>query len=101
METEIFFSADESFYEGHFPGRPVTPGVILIDRAVAAAETLLGKKIALKGLKKVKFSNPVLPGEKVELSVVQLSDSEIGYSYSKGDVRCASGVMDFDVACNG
>ena len=59
MELELKFSADEHFFKGHYPNYPVTPGVILIDKAHSAAETLLNRKIVLKAIKKVKFSNPV------------------------------------------
>lgn len=98
METEIIFSADESFFKGHFPGRPVTPGVMLIDKAVAAVERFSGKKIVLRELRKVKFSNPVLPGESVKLRIEQRSEGEAVYSFSKENVQCASGVMRFDIA---
>lgn len=94
-ECEIRFSAGEPFFKGHFPGRPVTPGVMLIDRAVAAAEKLLGRKLALKGMRKVKFSNPVLPGESVRLELVQRAEDEVSYVYSKESARVASGTLVF------
>lgn len=94
-ECEIGFPADEPFFKGHFPGHPVTPGVMLIDRAVAAAENMLGHGLVLKGMRKVKFSNPVLPGESVRLELVQRGEGEVSYSYSKENVRVASGTLIF------
>ena len=43
---------------GHFPGRPVVPGVVLIDHAAA----LIGAQP-----RQVKFLAPVLPGQKIEV----------------------------------
>jgi 3-hydroxyacyl-[acyl-carrier-protein] dehydratase len=49
---------------GHFPGRPVVPGVVLLDEAMAHA-TPPGATLA--GFDAVKFTRPVLPGEAVEV----------------------------------
>ena len=95
MVTEVEFPADAPWFKGHFPGRPVTPGVLLIDRAVACAEKMLGRSIALKCIKKVKFSNPVLPGERVALDLCLKDEGEMAYSFSKGEIPCASGVLVF------
>ena len=89
------FSAVEPFFRGHYPGSPVTPGVILIDRAVSSAEKMLGRRIVLTGIKKVKFSNPVLPDEMVSLKLESRGEGEISYSFSKDGVQCASGVFVF------
>ncbi len=51
---------------GHFPGRPIVPGVTLLDEAgalILAAE--LGR--ALAGFPAVRFTHPVRPGERVEV----------------------------------
>ena len=93
FETEISFPADEPFFRGHYPGNPVTPGVILIDRAVKAAERMLGCSFSLKGMKKVKFSRPVLPGETVALRLERKGEEEISYSFLKDGAQYASGIL--------
>lgn len=45
---------------GHFPGRPVVPGVVILDRVVSAIEALHGPLGALR-LPQVKFVQPLLP----------------------------------------
>lgn len=98
METTLRFSSGEPFFKGHYPDFPVTPGVMLIDRAVKAAEGVLGRKVILKGIKKVKFSNPVFPDEAVSLKMESRSSGEMSYSFSKDGRQCASGILYFD--CN-
>lgn len=95
METEIVFSPEEPFFAGHFPERPVTPGVMLIDRAVAGAEGMLERKIVLRSIRKVKFSSPVLPGETVKLNLHSRGEKEIAYVFSRDGTLCASGILVF------
>jgi 3-hydroxymyristoyl/3-hydroxydecanoyl-(acyl carrier protein) dehydratase len=60
--------ADHPCLPGHFPGRPVVPGVVVLDHVLAAIETAHGPLGALR-LPQVKFLQPLLPGEpaRVEL----------------------------------
>lgn len=59
---------DHPSLPGHFPGRPLVPGVVLLDRVVAAIEAAYGPLGPVR-LPQVKFMQPLLPGEtaRVEL----------------------------------
>jgi 3-hydroxyacyl-[acyl-carrier-protein] dehydratase len=70
-------SANEHFFEGHFPGHPVMPGVLIVE-ALAQAAALLALKSAehkdsnviyLMGLDGVRFRRPVVPGDRLDLHV--------------------------------
>jgi len=54
---------DHPAFAGHFPGQPIVPGVVLLDRAILFGEMLLGKKVASWQVGNAKFLSPVLPGE--------------------------------------
>ena len=54
--------ADHPALPGHFPGRPVVPGVVVLDRVLAAIEAAHGPLAALR-LPQVKFMAPLLPGQ--------------------------------------
>ncbi|MDK3023471.1 AMP-binding protein [Cupriavidus taiwanensis] len=52
---------------GHFPGHPIVPGVVLLDHAVLALGTALGRPLAVAQASMLKFLSPVRPGERVEV----------------------------------
>jgi 3-hydroxyacyl-[acyl-carrier-protein] dehydratase len=74
-------TVNESFFQGHFPGRPVMPGVLIIEAmaqvggilAYKSAPQLTAKKlIYFMGMDKVKFRKPVVPGDQLILELVAL-----------------------------
>src|SRR5919108_1103389 len=67
--------ADEWFFPGHFPGRPIMPGVIMVEAlaqagavAVLAGEENRGKLALFAGIDDVRFKRIVEPGEELTLS---------------------------------
>jgi 3-hydroxyacyl-[acyl-carrier-protein] dehydratase len=71
-------SFNEQFFQGHFPGRPIMPGVLQIEAlaqaaAILAIETLelagSGKLVYFMAIDEAKFRNPVEPGCLLELNV--------------------------------
>jgi beta-hydroxyacyl-ACP dehydratase FabZ len=73
---------NEQVFLGHFPGRPVMPGVLLIEGLAQAGGLLLlhdmpdreGKLIYFMGIEEAKFRRPVVPGDQIryELEVLRL-----------------------------
>jgi 3-hydroxyacyl-[acyl-carrier-protein] dehydratase len=68
---------NEPFFQGHFPGKPVMPGVLLIE-AMAQATGLLAMESAdvpkeaiyyLVGVDKARFKRPVVPGDQLVFEV--------------------------------
>jgi 3-hydroxyacyl-[acyl-carrier-protein] dehydratase len=70
------FLAEEFFFQGHYPGQPIVPGVILCEAAMQAGAVLLashlqgvsGVPVATR-LDSVKFKQVIRPGDTVELDV--------------------------------
>lgn len=83
------FDGTERFFEGHFPGFPVLPGVVQLDFAIKASPV----KRPLKSVKKMKFTDIIKPGDEVELKVVATGGNEVKYEFLKGEKICSSGVL--------
>jgi 3-hydroxymyristoyl/3-hydroxydecanoyl-(acyl carrier protein) dehydratase len=54
---------------GHFPGNPVVPGVVVLDRVLDAVEAEAGLPVGALRLPQVKFMQPLLPGQPATVSV--------------------------------
>lgn len=75
---------NEPFFQGHFPGQPLMPGVLLLEvmaqvGGLLARKTISGKGkpvVMLTGVEKAKFRKPVVPGDqlRVEVNLVKRRD---------------------------
>jgi 3-hydroxyacyl-[acyl-carrier-protein] dehydratase len=68
-------SANEQFFQGHFPGAPVMPGVLIVE-AMAQCAAILGLKdmpdrdrklFLFGGVDRARFRRPVVPGDQLRL----------------------------------
>lgn len=68
-----YFAASEPFFRGHFPGRPLVPGVILTEAAAQTAGIAAGGKASyhLSAIRQMKFMRPVGPDTRVEFRAVK------------------------------
>lgn len=72
---------NEPFFQGHFPGIPIMPGVLIIEAMAQAGAILLlqtipdrdQKLIYFMGIRNAKFRKPVVPGDVLTLSVEVLN----------------------------
>jgi 3-hydroxyacyl-[acyl-carrier-protein] dehydratase len=68
-------SVNEPFFQGHFPGHPIMPGVLIVE-AMAQVSGILafrsganGKSTYFMSIEKAKFRKPVVPGDQLRLEV--------------------------------
>jgi UDP-3-O-[3-hydroxymyristoyl] N-acetylglucosamine deacetylase/3-hydroxyacyl-[acyl-carrier-protein] dehydratase len=92
---------NEPFFQGHFPGHPVMPGVLIIEAmAQVGGELLMGqvddpeaRVVYIMSLDNVKFRKPVRPGDQLrfEVEIVQIRGPVCrvrGVAKVEGDVVC-------------
>ena len=68
---------NEEFFQGHFPGLPVMPGVLILEAMAQAGGLLVlsedgsaaGKDFYLVGIDHAKFRRPVVPGDQLRVTV--------------------------------
>ncbi len=61
-------ASDHPALAGHFPGRPIVPGVLVLDRLLEAAEGQLGHALRVVGLAHAKFPAPLMPEEEARMN---------------------------------
>lgn len=80
---------DEWFLQGHFPGNPVVPGVLLCEILAQTVCVLLGEEMArdkapfYTGLNNVRFRRPVVPGDVLETECV-IQKARPPFYFAKG-----------------
>ena len=101
------FTGDEFFYQGHYPGFPLTPGVLLCEAGMQAGAVLLSKVAAPRPgqvpvatrINDVRFKRMVLPGETIEIEV-DLVERLADAFFLKAKVSCGGKVAArFEFAC--
>lgn len=86
-------SINEPFFQGHFPGEPVMPGVMIIEAlaqvgavAVLSLERCRGKLALFAGINRFRFKRVVRPGDRLDLSVI-LTAFRGGIGKGDGEAR--------------
>lgn len=75
MADKILIPADHPSLQGHFPGDPIVPGVVILNEVVRLIEQRLTSR-AVVGIRSVKFIKPLRPGSEVVLFIDD-KDSEV------------------------
>lgn len=72
IKTEVFVPVDSIWFSGHFPGEPILPGfalIYLVWQAIVRCTGEKSKDIMLDTLKRVRFTQPVRPGDKISILI--------------------------------
>ena len=83
-------AADHPALPGHFPGRPIVPGVVILDHVQRAIELGHGALAAPLRLAQVKFVQPLLPEEDAEIAI-EAAARGWKFQVRRGDALIASG----------
>lgn len=78
---------------GHFPGRPIVPGVVLLDHALDALGIALGQRFDACRIDSAKFLSPVAPGEALDVAYETAASGAIRFTIRAGARAVASGSL--------
>ncbi|HEY9906240.1 MAG TPA: 3-hydroxyacyl-ACP dehydratase FabZ [Thermosynechococcaceae cyanobacterium] len=85
---------NEPHFQGHFPGRPIMPGVLIVEAMAQVGGVVLtqmedaqGKLFMFAGIDKVKFRRPVVPGDQLVMTVELVSIKRRRFGWMKGQAE--------------
>jgi 3-hydroxymyristoyl/3-hydroxydecanoyl-(acyl carrier protein) dehydratase len=87
--------ADHPVFPGHFPGRPLVPGVMLLEWVLAQIARRRGCATSALRIREAKFLAPLLPGARAELRC-ELSSGRCVFSIQHGAVTITRGILEWD-----
>ncbi len=77
IKTQKEVKAEEPYFKGHYPGRPIMPGVLILESVFQTGAILMGKRLqgaenrlpVVTRVNHVKFKHAVFPGDTMEIEV--------------------------------
>jgi 3-hydroxyacyl-[acyl-carrier-protein] dehydratase len=94
-------SVNEPHFQGHFPGEPIMPGVLLIEAMAQTAgalvvetlgEAMQGKLVYFMSVEDARFRQPVRPGDQVYIHVQKIHARKLVWKF-KGECRVQDRVV--------
>jgi 3-hydroxyacyl-[acyl-carrier-protein] dehydratase len=89
-------AAGHPAFDGHFPGAPVLPGVVLLDEAIRAIELADGGEPRCWRVASVKFLRPVGPGEALVLEQERLASGTVRFTVLSAGQAVAAGALSLE-----
>ncbi|HEY7865417.1 MAG TPA: AMP-binding protein [Psychromonas sp.] len=94
-QLTLKIDADLIYFDGHFPDYPLLPGVTQIDWAIYYAKKILNSGTRFAGMNVIKFQQPILPDDIVQLTLSWFADKQTlhfayrsaGKTHSSGRIR--------------
>jgi 3-hydroxymyristoyl/3-hydroxydecanoyl-(acyl carrier protein) dehydratase len=80
--AEFRFGANDPVFAGHFPHRPILPGVFQLELARVVAEKVLGCPLFVREIARAKFQQPILPEETVRVDLKLTEKDGIVQAYA-------------------
>jgi 3-hydroxyacyl-[acyl-carrier-protein] dehydratase len=98
ISSEAIVPTESTIFEGHFPGYPLMPGVLLIEAMAQTSGWLIVAMNAFKrmpflaAVKEAKLRTFVIPGQKLIVDV-SLDHDGSGYAMTKAKIKCAGNLI--------
>jgi len=94
MKAAITLAPDAPYFAGHFPGRPILPGVVELALMAEAAAHLAGRDAPLHTIPYARLRHVVVPGDRLELGVRKSAAGRIRVDVTRGDAVVANASLE-------
>lgn len=88
-------AADHPIFAGHFPGRPIVPGVMLLEWALSEVAASLQRSPAAVRVREAKFFTPLEPGQRAQMKL-EVSGVRCSFDIRRDGTSIARGVLEWD-----
>lgn len=93
LPVALPITASHPAFDGHFPGAPVLPGVVLLDETLRAIELAAGGETRCWRVAAVKFLRAVVPGEPLMLETEQPAAGAVRFTVLSAGRAVATGTL--------
>ena len=95
LSAEVHVPTDSAWFDGHFPGNPVLPGIAQLGMVLDLIGTALEKPVCVKEVSRVRFKQMILPGDRVVVTAQPKPAKEglFAFRVMKDDELVCSGNM--------
>jgi len=69
IEAHFCFDKDLALFQGHFPGKPMLPGVMQIEMVRVMVEMTQKMPFMINHIKKIKYLKPIFPGDHIKVKI--------------------------------
>lgn len=94
VELDLEIRPELLWFQGHFPGSPILPGVVQIHWAVGFAQSHLGLDLPAAREIQIKFKAVITPGDPVTLALRHdAAKGRLAFEYRRHDAVCSIGTV--------
>jgi predicted hotdog family 3-hydroxylacyl-ACP dehydratase len=93
VNATILIPSEAGYFEGHFPGRPILPGVAELELALQALAQASGRTLPLRGIAFARLRQLVMPGDRLELSARELDGARVRIELRRAEELVANGEL--------
>ena len=95
ISTDIHIPSDSPWFDGHFPGEPILPGVAQIGMVFDAIRKAHNQDLIISGVRRVRFKRMIRPDDRLKIIATPLRKEMGAYSFRIliQDETVCSGVM--------
>ncbi len=75
--SEFLFKKSTSFFRGHFPGKPLLPGILQLEMIRYSLEQQRGLALDMRSIRKTKFTDQILPEDRIAIHIGLRKDRDM------------------------
>jgi len=88
---------DHPAMPGHFPGHPLIPAVVIMDRVVVAFESQFNMKLDMFSFPQIKFLVPMFPNNEFDIQFKEIKPGRVDFSVGNNELIYTKGRLSFEV----